>query len=359
MTPLRLVPAAGAVFLAATTLAFAADPAAPPSPVRIARVEAGHIHPSLAVTRTGVLLTIFSAGGGGGRNLLLSRSRDGGRTWSEPRAIPGITDCSIYPGSLSVLGDGRLLLNWSCYRPEYRVKRNGTEYREPHYSLSADEGETWSAPRTYPLDRLSLYTCLRNPIAELPDGGWILPFYDRTVVFYPDRGRIAPLGDARNHGMVPLIRTRTGALVSGTPEADAPVPGGRARNPVGGLRSINDGRTWQPLQAMPRFGVAGYDLTALRNGLILLTTPDYGGEAEGETGIRLIVSADDGRTWRHDRSVIIHAPGRRIKGRGWPRTVQVDDTLLATVFFDLDPQLPGGPGLFVIRTPLAALAAPI
>lgn len=325
-------------------------------PVRIANISDGHVHPALAVARSGALLAVFNFSGGGGRELLLCRSRDGGRAWSQPRPIPGLEGCSIYPGSLTVLRDGRILLNWSCYRPEYRAKRAGAEYREPQYSISRDEGDTWSPARPYPLGGLTLYSCLRNPVVETADGGWILPFYDRTVIFHPSHGTAEKLGDGRNHGMVPMVRTFKGTLISGSPDADSPVPGGRVKNPVGGLRSTDEGMTWLPLRAFPRFGVAGYDLTVLRNGWILLTAIDYGGPDDGEIGIRLIVSTDDGITWRTDRSVVIHSPGRRIKGRGWPRTVQVDDATLGTVFFDLDPRPSGGPGVFFIRTPLAVLA---
>ena len=48
-------------------------------------------------------------------------------------------------------------------------------------------------------------------------------------------------------------------------------------------------------------------------------------------------------------------PGRRRGGRGWPRAVQIDAAPLGTLFYDLSPEQGGGPGLYVVRTPLAAL----
>ncbi len=45
----------------------------------------------------------------------------------------------------------------------------------------------------------------------------------------------------------------------------------------------------------------------------------------------------------------------RIAGRGWPRTVQIDQETLGTLFYDLDPKQPGGPGLFFVRTPVRKL----
>src|SRR5688500_8182206 len=115
-------------------------------PVRVADVVSGHVHPSLAVTRSGTLLAVYNKQGGGGKELLLCRSTDGGKTWSRPVAVPGIKQCSIYPGSLTTLSDGRIVLAWSCYR------REGDKlWRTAHYCLSTDEGATWSEPRDLPV----------------------------------------------------------------------------------------------------------------------------------------------------------------------------------------------------------------
>ena len=45
-------------------------------------------------------------------------------------------------------------------------------------------------------------------------------------------------------------------------------------------------------------------------------------------------------------------PGRRISGRGWPRTVQLDEQTLGTLFYDLSEEQAAGPGLYLVRTPL-------
>jgi hypothetical protein len=344
-----------AVLVSGETSSTADDVQGPASPVRIADVISGHVHPSLAVTRSGTLLAVFNIEGGGGKELHISRSIDGGRSWSERQPIPGICDCSIYPGSLTVLGDGRIVLNWSCYRPDYSPAHKETQHREPQYAISDDDGRTWSAPRTYPLENLTRYTCMRNPVMELADGAWVLPLYDRTALFQPEENKILPFGDGRNHGMVPIVRTPQGTMISGTPDADSPVPGGAVKRPVGGLRSTDGGQTWKPLRVFPQFGVAGYDLIVLNNGWIVLTAIDYDDTDNFEIAFRLVVSKDDGETWSTDKSVVIHSPGRRIRGRGWPRTVQIDRDTLGTVFFDLDSRQSGGPGLFFLRTPLKAL----
>jgi hypothetical protein len=338
-----------AVFTSLATSLFAAT-APLPKPVRVADVIDGHVHPSLCVAANGDVIAVYNKQGGGGKELLLCRSSDGGRTWTAPKAIPGMEPCSIYPGSLSRLSTGRLVLQWSCYHGE-----GERLWRQPQFSTSDDNGHTWTKSRDIPLPNLTNYSCLRHPLLELAPNRWVLTFYDRTVVFEPDTNRLENFGDGRDHGMVPIVRTPSGALVSGAPIAQATLPVSTPVEIVRGLRSTDQGRTWQPLHALPTFGVAGYDLIVLKNGWLALTSIIYGIGQDGEWAYEVIVSRDDGRTWNTNHGTQIFNPGRRIMGRGWPRSVQVDDNTLGTLFYDLDAKQPGGPGLFFVRTPISAL----
>ncbi|MBI3860630.1 MAG: hypothetical protein HY290_01900 [Planctomycetia bacterium] len=338
--------------IAMAAQSLAADDHAPSAPVRVADVIDGHVHPAVCVAKNGDVLAVFNKQGGGGKELLLCRSRDGGRTWSPSQPVPGIANCSIYPGSLTTLSDGRIVLHWSCYRTE-----GAQPWRQPQYCVSADHGQSWSNPQEVPLADFTNYSCLRHPLLELAPDRWALPFYDRTVVFDAKSHQIENFGDGRNHGMVPLVRSQRGTLISGAPVANSTQPVTIPGEIVRGLRSVDDGRTWQALHAFPTFGVAGYDLTALRNGWIILTSIVYGIGLDGEWAYQLTVSRDDGRTWETDRAVTIYNPGRRIAGRGWPRTVQLDDQTLGTLFYDLDAAQPCGPGVFFVRTPFGAFQA--
>ena len=322
-------------------------------PIRVADVGDGHIHPSLCRTRSGALLAVYNYEGMGGKELLLCRSTDGGATWSPPTPIPGICDCSIYPGSLTTLADGRILLN----RASYRDMDSARPWREPQFALSPDEGTTWSSPHSYPLDGFGSSTCVRHAVVELSSSAWICSFYDRTELYDPESDAISPFGDRRNHGLVPIVRTANGTLISGAPQAEAPVPVGVPGNMVRGLRSTDGGATWQALNAFPHFGTAGYDLVVLDNGWIALTYIVYGVGRDGEFSYEIAVSRDDGGTWDFDRAVEIYAPERRIEGRGWPRTVQVDPQTLGTLFYDLSSEQEGGPGVHFVRTRMEALGA--
>jgi hypothetical protein len=343
------------VLLAAVSGALvAAEPKIPGEPIRVADVIGGHVHPSLCLTPKGDLLAAFITSGGGGKELLLCRSSDGGRTWTRPEVLSTIQGHSIYPGSLTVLSDGRILYNWANYCSE-TTNGETRRWRTPHYCTSSDDGRTWSAINDIPLEEFTNYSCLRHPVVELSPHEWVLPLYDRTIVYDETKHAVRPFGDGRNHGMVPIIRTPKGALLSGAPQANAPVPVGKPGETVRGMRSTDEGKTWQALHALPYFGVAGYDLCTLDTGEIVLTSIVYGVGRDDEWAYELIVSRDDGLTWDRAHALLIYNPGRPILGRGWPRSVQIDEATLGTLFFDLDAGQPGGPGLFFLRTPLTAL----
>ena len=322
----------------------------PSQPIRIADAIGGHVHPAVCTTKSGDLLVVYNKEGGGGKELLLSRSTDGGGTWSISKPISVIRNCSIYPGSLTTFSDGRILLNWSCYR-----ESGDNLWRQPQFSISSDDGETWSEPCDYPIPDCSNYTCMRHAALEWGLDEWLCPFYDRTVLYNVRMNKITPCGDGRNHGMVPIVRTSQGTLISGAPQTVAPVPVGVPGNMVRGLRSTDNGLMWDALNCFPHFGVAGYDLTVLNNGWTILTYIVYGVGVDGEFSYEIARSRDDGKTWEFDAAYEVHNPGRRIMGRGWPRTVQIDNETLGTVFYDLDTEQTGGQGVFIVRMPLTNL----
>jgi hypothetical protein len=323
------------LLLPAALFALSAAPAAddwPPKPVRVASGVSGHIHPAACVTKAGTVLVVFSRADM--KDLRLTRSADGGKRWADPVAFPGAEKTDIYPGALTTLRDGRVVHAWNVWY----TNDKGEKSRHVRLSVSADDGKTWSEPKDLPKNPAA-QSVVRHPLVELADGAWLFPLMDRTLVYDPKTGDTKPFADGRNHGLVPVVRTPKGTLVSGA-----------------GLRSADGGKTWDKVAPFPAIGANGwrFEMVALDNGWLAASEvlgPGVGGERW-----RFVVSRDDGKTWDLDGAVVYYDPGRAIGGRACPRTVPLDKDTLGTVFYDVDAKQPGGPGVFFLRVTLTALA---
>lgn len=322
----------GLVAVIPAWLPWASGAAAEPQPIRIASGVAGHIHPAVCLSRSGAIVVVF--GQSDFRDLRLTRSTDGGRTWSEPAAFRPAVEQWIYPGSLTTLADGRIVHFWNRWLGDGRK-----EPRYPVYSVSTDDGRTWSAEQALPKSE-RFPRVVRHPLVELADGRWLVSCSDGALTFDPMAGTTTPFGDGRSdppgptRAVVPIVRTPKGTLVSGY-----------------GLRSTDEGRTWRAIESMPDVRSQGWrhDLAVLRDGTLIASEvvgPGIGGDA-----FRYVASHDDGITW--STVVEFYNPGRPIGGRACPRAVQLDDATVGIVFYDVEMNQPGGPGLFFLRLPVA------
>jgi hypothetical protein len=297
------------------------------APVRLESGVSGHIHPALCRSTKGTLVATFCK-----KEFmphLITRSTDGGRTWSPPVLFPPTDQTAIYPGSLTTLADGRLLHCWNVwFAPEEKVKS-----RHVAFSLSSDDGLTWSAPVNLAKNAdPKIHSVIRHPIVELSPTAWLLPLADRTVRYNPQTGEEKSFGDGTSHGLVPFVRTPAGTLISGK-----------------GRRSTDGGQTWQAIQPFPDVFTQGWrhQMMGLKNGWLLASQilgPGVGGEV-----IHFIISRDDGKTWDVEHPVEFYNPGRPIGGRACPRTVEIDDATLGTIYYDTDEKQPGGSGVFFRR----------
>lgn len=311
-----------------TTTAFAGNNDL--QPVRIAVPVGGHIHPAICVSKSGTLVVTY------GRvnhvDLRVTRSTDGGSTWSEPTPFVHTVKKTYYPGSLTTLSDGRLLHCWNRWNTPVTQK----EPRSVLYSLSDDDGVSWGKPQPFPRDP-EVKTVIRHPITELASKKWLVSLWDRTFVFDPTSGESSPFGDGRVHGLIPVVLTPKGTFVSGA-----------------GVRSTDSGKTWQEIESFPDLKTQGWrhEMMCLANGWLLASEilgPGVGGER-----IRYRISYDDGLTW--DGVFEYHNPGRAIGGRACPRTIQLDEKTIGVVYYDISKEQIDGPGLFFLRIPVASLA---
>ncbi len=300
-------------------------------PVRIASKVSGHIHPAACVTAKGTVLVIFSKSDM--KDLRLTRSEDGGKTWSADVAFPGTEKLSIYPGSLTALPDGRVVHAWNTWYVNDAKKKS----RFVQYAVSKDDGKTWGETMSL-AKNAKAESIIRHPFAVMPDGRWLFSLADRTALYDPEKGTEEPFG-GRTHGLLPLVRTPRGTLVSGA-----------------GLRSKDGGKTWEAVKPFPAITKNGwrFEMALLPNGWLVageVIGPGVGGERW-----RWVVSRDDGKTWDFDGAVTFYEPGRAIGGRACPRTVGIDRDTVGVVYYDVDAKQPGGPGVFFLRVPVGRLA---
>jgi hypothetical protein len=320
-----------------------------PPPVRIGSDVSGHIHPALCISKKGTLVAVYCQHEY--KPHLLTRSTDGGKTWSPPKPFPHTLETLVYPGSLSTLADGRLVHAWNVWFTEA-----GKKSRYVAYSVSRDDGLTWSEPKNLAKNAdATIHSVIRHPIVELSPSSWLIPLADRTIAYDPQTGEERLFGDQRNHGLVPIVRTAGGSLVSGSGLPAATSSAQRSADVGSGLRSTDGGKSWQVIKPFPDVSTQGWrhEMIALKNGWLLasqIVGPGVGGEK-----IQFIVSRDDGQTWDMEHPVAFYNPGRAIGGRACPRTVQMDEQTLGTIFYDTDANQPGGSGVFFRTMPTALL----
>jgi hypothetical protein len=190
--------------------ALLAQDAELPAPVRIDSGVSGHIHPALGITKKGTLVAVYCKSEY--KPYLITRSSDAGKTWSKPALFLPTEKTDVYPGSLTTLADGRLVHAWNVwYASAPKVKS-----RYVAYSISSDDGVTWSEPKNLAKKKDEKDgSVIRHPIVELSASAWLVPLMDRTILYNPETGEETPFGDGRNHGLVPIVRTAKGTLISG------------------------------------------------------------------------------------------------------------------------------------------------
>lgn len=288
----------------------------------------GHIHPSICRTPDGTLVVVYK----GGPGLMRSRSTDGGRTWETPELIPTtayrpsvireVKKFEVYPGTADVLPDGRIVVTWNYIADDKAT--DGYYERALLYTLSADQGRTWSEQGLIgPVDGTHL-GAVRHNVMSWKDGRWLLPLRVGPPRLYdPKTGatEVFPLvgPDGKQHSFQQIVRTAKGSLIAMGPAL---------------LRSTDEGRTWTAIENFPAKpdgdSAEGRYLTTLSDGRLLVTW----GVGTDNKGLRYNFSADDGLTWNGDRTVML-LPEMNIAARFYSaRAVQLDDAHVGTVFMN-------------------------
>lgn len=327
--------------IAAITFAQNAVLSAEPTPVTIATGVGGHVHPSLGRTKEGVLVVVYKAGPG----LMCARSTDSGQTWEKPELIAAsvkrpevireVKKFEVYPGTVDVLPDDRVLVTWNYIADDKAT--DGYYERALLYSLSSDQGRTWSEQALIgPVEGKHL-GAVRHNVLPWSDGRWLLPLRAGPPRLFDTRtgglevfSAVGP--DKKPQAFQQIVRTPKGTLLAMGMQM---------------LRSTDNGQNWSIVEGFrtpPDIDTAeGRYLTVLKDGKLLVTF----GVGTQNKGLHYNFSADDGLTWNNDHTVTL-LPERNITARYYSaRTIQLDDQHVGTVF------LSGG--VHFLRVPLARL----
>ncbi len=311
--------------------------------------------PTIAKTQSGELLVVFS----GDRDahvcpfgvVQMVRSRDNGRTWSEPTTINN-TPLDDRDAGIIQTSKGTLLVNWftslAFDREKYYQKnpswrrhadKLGPETRK--YWLgnwmrrSVDNGQTWEKPVKH---RVS---APHGPI-ELTDGRLLIvgsADHDGDkfigVEESDDDGRswrliakipFAP-GDSPRWQWEPHVVQTTGdtliAMIRSQPRDD------RSQYYMLQTESFDGGRTWTTAHKTPIWGYPPH-LIKLNDGRLLVTY----GVRRPPFSERACLSHYGGKTWDIENEITIQGA---INGDlGYPASVQLDDGSIYTVYYQID-----------------------
>jgi Neuraminidase (sialidase) len=317
------------VICSAVVAALASTARADEQPVSILAAKiGGHIHPSICRTKEGTLVCVYK-----GKNVLMcSRSTDAGATWTtpepiatsakRPEVIREVKIFEVYPGTADVLPDDRVVVTWNYIADD--KKTDGYYERALLYTLSSDQGKTWSEQGLIgPVDDKHL-GAVRHNVLPWSNGRWLLPLrVGPPRVFDPKTGETSVFAlvgpDEKQHSFQQIVRTAAGTLIAMGPKF---------------LRSTDEGQSWTQIENFPAKpdgdSAEGRYLTVLSDGGLLVTW----GIGNDNKGLHYNYSADDGRTWGPKITVLPETPA--IARYYSARTAEVDADHIGTVFMNGD-----------------------
>ncbi len=241
-------------------------------------------------------------------------SGDGGKTWSnEDRLIVEREgDMNVMSVSLLRLQDGRIAL--------WYLKKNSETDCKPLLRLSADEGETWSAPIACITDKNGYFVLNNNRVIQLKNGRLLMA----VALHRPEDGKWTAQATLYSYYSDDSGATwKPGAAVPNTTDIITQEPGlvelkdGRIMMLIrasGGKQQLSysgdKGVTWSHIEESAIYSpISPATVTRIpKTGDLLLvwnnnkkTDPAWHGGAR--TPLTVAVSRDEGKTWEHIRNI--------------------------------------------------------
>lgn len=341
-----------------------------PSPVYLASslesqtvlVAEGAYFPRLLQLQSGELLATFKTGAGHvgkGGLASVSRSADGGLTWSKPVVGFDLPDADDSMDASGQLKDGTVLYGAVSYSWKGE-KYSFEDWRADTYILrSRDDGRSWSPPSKV---NIAPYTWAYpfGRIIELPDGTLLMTLFAGYLpVSLPGSAaddhddvtrRLRRLGDQKppeqqgefcivirskdrgEHWGDPSIIARGYNEVCAMPLSDgrlmACMRKGDAQAGLYAVYSSDQGYHWTEPKPLTRPHEHPGDLLRLRSGEILLSF----GERNKPYGVQALVSSDEGRSWDEQKRYLLVTDGDH-EDLGYPVTIERKDGKLVTIYY--------------------------
>jgi len=320
---------------------------------RVVAVAGGGYFPVLIQLRDGRLAAVVRGGaphlGKAGR-LDWIESRDGGRSWSEPRAIIDSAWDDRNP-AIGQMRNGTVVVAYaecSCYneKGDWDPKAGGFRL---FYTLSKDGGETWSAKRPLTAGPIGRVGSPYGRIVVPRDGTALMSVYGEADPSYEGPGK-PPVGSKGD--MVGILRSTDNgetwgdfSLISASDHNETallPLSDGRilaamrtGTGQVDVCESVDRGRTWSQPAAVTggpdrKWPEHPADLVALSRDRVLMLT----GRRHAPMGAMALVSKDRGRSWDY--------AGRRLVGWtsqnsdcGYPSAVRLRDGTVVCMYYSV------------------------
>lgn len=269
--------------------------------------------PRCAVTKDGEVVCTFMVQSKLGINdfkPMVARSKDGGKTWSEPRFLwPQLQEKYSIFGAISRAPNGDFFFYGTWYPIDtpgesfWSDATQGLKQNELIWAKSTDGGQTWSAPKTFPMPIPGAAEA-PGPMTITRKGRWVCcyaPYNTFDPKLIVDRNQIVAVrsddqGKTWKHNSMIRFESKysTGAEAWVIELADGKLLGttwhmnqqDKSDHPNAYAISLDGGDTWKPYRST---GIMGQStaLTALPDGRALFI---YNQRKHGEPGVWMAVA---------------------------------------------------------------------